>query len=316
MPYHTNLARILRDAGLKVIEQPGWQSRGHGPMGTVQGVMWHHTATSASAAGNFPSLNIVTNGRSDLPGPLCNLGLGRDGTWYVIAAGLAYHAGSGSYPGITHGNTNTIGIEAEHPGTPGHPWPAEQLDSYRRGTAALLKAFGLGSDRLMGHKEYAPGRKIDPYGLDMPTERRIVQGLMTNPPKNAGGIEEMAFNDTFKDWAGNQQSVLSWMNNIDKRIAQLHYIFLSPGSEPSRIPGDKNRTNLRDAIMDNTAWTNRILGLVAAGSTDPQAVADALKPVITSVVKDAVAAALGEDNAAQADAIVNEITRRLGGEAA
>lgn len=126
----------------------------------------------------------------------------------------------------------------------------------------------------------------------------------------------MAFNDTFKDWAGNQQSVLSWMNNIDKRIAQLHYIFLSPGSEPSRIPGDKNRTNLRDAIMDNTAWTNRILGLVAAGSTDPQAVADALKPVITSVVKDAVAAALGEDNAAQADAIVNEITRRLGGEAA
>lgn len=34
-----------------------------------------------------------------------------------------------------------------------------------------------------------------------------------------GGIETMAFTDKFRDWAGNEQSVLSWMNNVDRRLA-------------------------------------------------------------------------------------------------
>lgn len=184
MPYHTNLANVLRGAGLKVVEVPGWQNRGHGAMGSVQGVMWHHTATSARAAGNYPSQNVVTNGRSDLPGPLANLGLGRDGTWYVIAAGLAYHAGNGTWAGQTNnGNSQYLGVEAEHPGVAGNPWPPAQIDSYRRGTAALLKAFGLPSSRMVFHKEYARpvGRKIDPYGLDPNAERQHVQNYMNNP---------------------------------------------------------------------------------------------------------------------------------------
>lgn len=301
----TNLADILRGAGLKVVEVPGWKTRGHGQMAGVRGVLWHHTATAASAAGDYPSQNIVTNGRSDLPGPLANLGLGRSGTWYVIAAGLAYHAGTGSHPavGTNNGNSYLIGIEAEHPGTPGHPWPAVQLDSYRRGTAALLKAFGLGSDRCIGHKEWAPNRKIDPYGLDMNAERRYVAEYLNKGFKAPGGIEEMAFTDTFTDWAGNKQSVKSWMDNVDKRIAQLHHIFLAPGSEPSRIPGDKNRTNLRDAVMDSTAWTAISYGMIQelhkkidkleTGGVDldelAERVAQILAPGIAKAVSDEIA---------------------------
>lgn len=254
----TNLADILRGAGLRVVEVPGWRTRGHGQMSAVRGVLWHHTATSAKASGDYPSQNIVTNGRSDLPGPLCNLGLGRNGTWYVVAAGLAYHAGSGSYPGVgTNGNGTLIGIEAEHPGTAGTPWPAEQIDSYRRGTAALLRAFGLGADRAIGHKEWAPSRKIDPYGLDMAAERRFVAGYMNAGVSAPGGIESMAFNDGFKDWAGNQQSVLSWMNNMDKRMAEMHAALL--GLQKSRIPGDENQTNVVNAVMDAASWTNQAL---------------------------------------------------------
>lgn len=63
----------------------------------------------------------------------------------------------------------------------------------------------------------------------------------------------MAFNDSFKDWAGNKQSVLSWMNHIDKRLWRIDNFLFTPGVEPSRIPGDKNRTNGRDAIMDTVA---------------------------------------------------------------
>ncbi len=143
-------------------------------------------------------------------------------------------------------------------------------------------------------------------------------------PRIPGGIESMAFNDGFKDWAGNQQTVQSWMNNIDKRLALLYSAFLSPGTQPSRIPGDKNKTNLRDAIMDSTSWTNqtmrRVIALQAAvanggSATDPQEIAAALRPIVAEVVgpivEESVTAALGEDNSAQAAAIVSEISVRL-----
>ena len=64
----------------------------------------------------------------------------------------------------------------------------------------------------------------------------------------------MAFGDKYRDWAGNEQTVQSWMDHIDQRLLELWRSFLEPGSEPSRIPGDTNRTNLRDAIMDSTSW--------------------------------------------------------------
>lgn len=195
----TNLADILRGAGLPVVEVAGWKTRGHGQMSGVRGVLWHHTATSASAKGNYPSQNIVTNGRSDLAGPLANLGLGRDGTWYIIAAGLAYHAGTGSYPpvGTNNGNNYLIGVEAEHPGTAGNLWPAAQIDSYRRGTAALLRAYGLGSNRAIGHKEWAPNRKIDPYGLNMDDERKFVDFYIKNPTGNEE-LDMATLNDLFE----------------------------------------------------------------------------------------------------------------------
>src|SRR5215204_5699492 len=90
----TWLAEVLEDAGVKVAEQPGWRTRGHGNMGTVRGVMCHHTA--GPLKGNMPSLSVVTNGRPGLAGPLSQLCLGRDGTFYVVAAGRASHAGGGN----------------------------------------------------------------------------------------------------------------------------------------------------------------------------------------------------------------------------
>src|SRR5215475_8543429 len=90
----------------------GWETRGRGEMGTVKGVMCHHT--SGAPTGNMPSLGVVTNGRSDLPGPLAQLCLGRDGTFFVVAAGRCNHAGLGNWQGLTSGNSYLIGIEAEN----------------------------------------------------------------------------------------------------------------------------------------------------------------------------------------------------------
>src|SRR5438270_1768163 len=111
----TWLPEVLKKKGLKVVLTDGWQERGRAEMGKVLGVLCHHTATPKSAA-NMPTLNLLINGRSDLPGPLAQLGLGRDGTFYVVAAGRCNHAGKGEWKGVTTGNTSFIGIEAENSG--------------------------------------------------------------------------------------------------------------------------------------------------------------------------------------------------------
>ncbi|CAF1145002.1 unnamed protein product [Didymodactylos carnosus] len=162
----TGLADILRKAGLKVVEVAGWKTRGHGVMSSVKGIICHHTA--GAKTGDYPSLAVVRDGRPDLKGPIAQLGLGRTGTWYVIAAGKAWHAGSTKDDSI-YGNSNAIGIEAEGVGLPatdtGHKnWPEVQYQSYIKGVKALQKAYGVATARVLGHKEAAvpKGRKIDP----------------------------------------------------------------------------------------------------------------------------------------------------------
>lgn len=174
----TWLPDVLRKAGLTVKEAPGWQNRGHGDMGTVQGVLCHHTACHRGTA-DMPSEHVVTEGRPDLQGPLCHLLLGRQGDYEVIAAGKAWHAGAGHWQSVTEGNTHLVGIEAENAGD-GEPWPAAQLDAYQRGCAAILKHVGANASMCVGHKEWCipKGRKIDPLGIDMVAFRNRVAELM------------------------------------------------------------------------------------------------------------------------------------------
>ncbi len=179
----TWLPEVLEAAGLKVAETPNWRSRGRAEMGRVRGVMCHHTANPQ--AGNMPSLNLLIHGRKDLSGPLCQLGLGRDGTYYIVAAGRANHAGAGNWEGVTKGNSSFIGIEAEHSGDPDDPWPDVQVEAYQRGVAAILKHIGATANMCCGHKEYAlpRGRKPDPT-FDMAEFRSAVADYLVgkSPP--------------------------------------------------------------------------------------------------------------------------------------
>lgn len=174
----TWLPDVLKGAGLKVAPVPGWEDRGRGDVGQIFGVLCHHTV--GPRTGNMPSLNILINGRGDLPGPLAQLGLGRDGTYFVIAAGRCNHAGKGSWQGVTTGNTSFIGIEAENTGLANDsPWPEVQMDAYRRGVAAILTHINRGAEFCAGHKEYAlpAGRKPDP-SFDMNAFRSSVAAIM------------------------------------------------------------------------------------------------------------------------------------------
>jgi peptidoglycan hydrolase-like protein with peptidoglycan-binding domain len=178
------LPHVLKSAGLKVALVPGWETRGRGDVGPIAGVICHHTAGARN--GNMPSLRLLTDGRpaaqgvTALAGPLSQLGLGRDGTYYVIAAGRCNHAGAGVWNGATNGNVNFIGIEAENTGGANDfPWPAVQVDAYQRGVAAILSYAGRPAGACCAHKEYARplGRKTD-VGMDMAAFRAAVAAIM------------------------------------------------------------------------------------------------------------------------------------------
>lgn len=180
------LPEVLRAFGVKVQEWDGWKDRGHGDFGVIQGVFAHHTGTDKDIPGyiaNHPELGLCSQ-----------IHLNRDGTAVIVGAGIAWHAGRGSYQGWPTDNANqvAIGIEAASSGT--SPWPQVQLDAYYRCCAAILWYLGKPAtpQTLLGHKEYsgAAQGKWDPGGIDMNDFRRNVQRYIDNPPFMGGGMKK------------------------------------------------------------------------------------------------------------------------------
>ncbi|MFC8182392.1 N-acetylmuramoyl-L-alanine amidase [Rhodococcus sp. NPDC057297] len=167
------LAEVLKAEGLDCAVFDGAFDRGQGDFGGIWGIVAHHTGS------NPPSNNPGYIAKHPTLGLASQLHLARDGKWTLCGVGIAYHAGSGSWPGIAKNNANavTIGIEAENNGTEG--WSDAQYKSYVRGVAAILRRLGHQSDRVIGHKEWgAIQGKWDPGGIDMNAFRRDVQAAI------------------------------------------------------------------------------------------------------------------------------------------
>lgn len=171
-------------AGFDVVDVAGWRTRGADFAARPLVVVAHHTATPADRPGDYPSLRIIRDGRSDLPGPLSQVGIGRAGTVYVIAAGKANHAGRGAWDGVTS-SARTIGIEAESPGD--GTWTAAQIAVYPLVCAALCAGLAAPASRVCGHREWAlpAGRKPDPVGIGLDGLRRDTAALLARGPHRA-----------------------------------------------------------------------------------------------------------------------------------
>lgn len=156
----------------------------------LAGVMIHHTA--AGLGSDLPSLRIVKYGRSDLPGPLCNVLIGRSGTVVAITDDYARDSGMGEREVLARAladlpvigarhlaggddcnmNFFWLDIELENTGR-GEPFSAEQIASAVAVTKALCSHHGWNPEtRVIGHKE-STSRKIDP-NFDMAWFRRRV----------------------------------------------------------------------------------------------------------------------------------------------
>ena len=229
------LADVLRAEGVATVEHGDWKNIGHGDFGGIWGVMVHHTGgnSSANAIQNSASLGLCSQ-----------VFLNRAGVAYVVGAGIAWHAGSGQWPGISTNNANqvTIGIEAENNGTEG--WSAAQYGAYVKVCAAICRRLGLGADRVIGHKEWA-GRsqgKWDPGGMDMNAFRRDIQNQIDGgakpapaPPPNQ--IDEMQ--KVAGGWLGERKTKGEITTPDGKgRYAQFErgYIYWHPDTGARAIP--------------------------------------------------------------------------------
>lgn len=248
----TWLPKVLKDARQKVALVDGWEDRGRGDVGTIFGVICHHT--SGPVTGNMPSLSTLIKGRPDLRGPLAQLGLGRDGTWYVIAAGRCNHAGKGIWQGVATGNTNFIGIEAENTGLANDPWPDVQLDAYRRGVAAILTHIGRGADFCAGHREYAlpSGRKPDP-SFDMTLFRQSVAAILSGtalPPELIPAVEPTGGNrPTLRRGATGD-----FVKTIQKKLGVEVIGTFGPKTEAAVRQFQRDHKMVADGIVGPKTW--------------------------------------------------------------
>ena len=165
--YLTDLASVVRGAGITVQEEPGWQTRSRSSGGYDGGypnhVMVHHTASNASSDGQS-DVNYMVSGSENAP--VANLYLSRSGKVWVMAAGATNTNGSGTCPhcGTTDNmNSRAIGIECANNGV-GEPYPTVQQDVYVKLVSTLCGHYGIANAAVIAHFEYAPSRKIDPAG--------------------------------------------------------------------------------------------------------------------------------------------------------
>ena len=278
------LPEVLRAAGLTVHEHPGWRTRGNENWGPIRGITCHATADARTPA---EEIGVLINGSATAPPPIAQLYLARNGDFHVVASGRCNHNFDGwGGPNKGIGNVNLLGIEAGN-NNRGEPWPAVQLDAYRRGVAALCRRLGIPAARVGGHKEHqpfpdpVPGRgsvKTDPT-FNMKQFRTAVAALIEEEdmPSAKEIADELARNQAFLDAVS--KAVWGRQNPSE----QLSYASIVRGQ---RRVATGTRDDLRRRVLPELAAIRgkvdgsanaeilAILGQLAAAVQDDEAEAD------------------------------------------
>ena len=90
----------------------------------------------------------------------------------------AWHAGAGRWGAVTDVNSRSIGIELANNGT--SPFAAPLMDALCDLLAGIMTRWHIPPERVIGHSDMAPGRKIDP-GPRFDWRRLALQGLSVWP---------------------------------------------------------------------------------------------------------------------------------------
>lgn len=110
--------------------------------------------------------------------------IAEDGTVMSLVAEdmRAWHAGAGQWGAITDVNSRSIGIELANPG---HcPFSHDQIEALILLLVGIRDRWAIRPERIIGHSDMAPGRKIDP-GLRFDWRRLALAGFGVWPDGQA-----------------------------------------------------------------------------------------------------------------------------------
>jgi hypothetical protein len=289
-----------RRLGAHVTFEPGWETRGNGTSANYEGCNVHHTATPSSPSRPFPTRNMLINGRSDLPGPLCNVAepVGENDRphLHVIAAHPANHAGASGGPGTAPMpvtrlfNPRSFGDEIDYGGNvPMTPGQRRAALIFGRGVTTVLRRP---TDYIRAHAEtsvtgkwdpgYAPGKTID-----MATFRRDAANL------TAAQEDDMPYTED------------------DLRRIVREAVWTAAYNEKGDLGGGPGFVHMKDRVIWSDIKTGGIAAavsqLLAAGGQGAAQIAAALRPIILDAVEQGMAA----DNNDTADQIAARIAAKL-----
>ena len=175
-----------------------------------------YTSTSQDSRVQFLVLHFTS---SDFPSALKVLTEGPVSSHYLVRddppsvyrlvdeSRRAYHAGVSSWRGYTQLNANSIGIEIVNRGFQGTPetgawqeFPAAQIDVVLRLVRDIVRRHDIRPDRVVGHSDIAPQRKVDP-GPRFPWKRLAEAGLVSWPDAARVSASQAAFEQGLPDIA-------------------------------------------------------------------------------------------------------------------
>lgn len=119
----------------------------------------------------------------------------------------AFHAGISSWKGQSMLNSASIGIEivnrGDYKGADGsfYPeYPKEQIDIVIQLVKSIVQRHGIRGDRILGHSDIAPLRKVDP-GPKFPWKRLAEEGLIPWPEAAAVAAKRKDYEETLPEVA-------------------------------------------------------------------------------------------------------------------
>jgi len=146
----------------------------------VQYVILHYTSSNSARALNTLTLGEVSSHYLIDSNPPVIYRL-------VDEDRRAWHAGDSSWQGRTWLNASSIGIEIVHPGyrdTPQgrhwYPWDPQQIERLIPLLQDILQRHDLPPERVIGHSDIAPQRKLDPGPL-FPWQQLAAAGVSIWP---------------------------------------------------------------------------------------------------------------------------------------
>ncbi|MFE8604697.1 peptidoglycan recognition protein family protein [Archangium violaceum] len=146
----------VKKPDMKWVPSANFSSRGGAD---IDAIVLHHTASNNEAG----DLATLTKKGTDVSAHYL---IGQDGTIYHLVDDkmAAWHAGVSSLHGDKSPSVNarSIGIEITNDGSGKTPFTEAQYKALEKLVPYLAKTYDVPMKNILGHKDVAPGRKVDP----------------------------------------------------------------------------------------------------------------------------------------------------------